>query len=113
MKTTKEVRQFLREAKKKITSGFWGRYGNWNNKPPQPYKGVMEAAPGLTIGATGNVEPIARISGYKHDVEANADFITVAINHIGDLLDDLDELEEENEILIDRIKRMESGILSS
>lgn len=107
MKTRKEVRTYLREVRKKVTSGMWGRYGFWESgKPPQPHKGATEPAAGLTIGSTGHTEPIARVSGYMHNVEANADYITVVINHIPDLLDDIDELEEENELLKQQIISM-------
>lgn len=104
MKITKEVREYLRELRKKITPGLWGRFGYWKqNQPPQPTKTPLEASPGLSIGSTRHTEPIARFNGYGMDVEANADFVTVLINHIDDLLNDLDELEEENWLLKETI----------
>lgn len=45
------------------------------------------------------MEPLARFNGYGLDVQANADFVTILVNHIDDLLNDLDELEEENWLL--------------
>ena len=107
MKITKEIRAYLRELRKKVTPGLWGRHGYWkNSQPPQPTKGPFEAAPGLTIGSTRHTEPIARFSGYGMDVEANADYVTVAVNHVEDLLNDLDELEEENRILKEMLQRV-------
>lgn len=107
MKTSKEVREFLRELRKKVTPGLWGRFGYWkNNVPPQPTKTVLEATPGLSIGSTRNMEPVARFSGNSGmDVQANADYVTVLVNHIEDLLNDLDELEEENWLLKETLQR--------
>lgn len=100
MKINKEIREYLRELRKKVTPGLWGRHGYWKqNVAPQPTKGVFEAAPGLSIGSTRHTEPVARFNGYGMDVEANADFVTVLVNHIDDILNDLDELEEENWLL--------------
>jgi len=104
MKINKEVRTYLRELRKKITPGLWGRFGYWRqNTPPQPTQTPLEAAPGLSIGSTRHTEPIARFNGHGCDVEANADFVTVLINHIDDLLNDLDELETENWLLRETI----------
>jgi hypothetical protein len=103
MKTTKELRKALRSARKHITTGLWGIYGVWqNNQPPEPEKNVWEASPGLSIGSTGKVEHIARFSGTGHDVQANVNYTTLAVNYLNDALDDIDELEEENEILRER-----------
>lgn len=100
MKINKEVREYLRVLRKKVTPGLWGRHGYWhNNLPPQPIKGALESAPGLSIGSTRYTEPVARFHGYGMDVEANVDYVTVVINHVEDLLNDLDELEEENWLL--------------
>lgn len=104
MKINKEIREYLRELRSKVTPGLWGRFGYWKqNLPPQPTKTPLEAAPGLTIGSTRHTEPIARFNGYGMDVQANADFVTVLVNHIDDLLNDLDELEEENWLLKETI----------
>lgn len=106
MKITKDVRQYLRELRKKVTPGLWGRFGYWKNSvPPQPVKGTLEAAPGLSIGSTRHTEPVARFNGYGMDVEANADYVTVLVNYIEDLLNDLDELEEENWLLKETLQR--------
>jgi hypothetical protein len=106
MKITKEIREYLRELRKRVTPGLWGRFGYWKkNVPPQPTKGALEAAAGLSIGSTRHTEPVARFSGYGMDVEANADYVTVLVNHIEDLLNDLDELEEENWLLKETLKK--------
>lgn len=106
MKTSKEVREYLRELRKKITPGLWGRFGYWREgKPPQPVQTPLEAAPGLSVGSTRHTEPVARFNGYGTDVEANADFVTILVNHIDDLLNDLDELEEENWLLKETIAK--------
>ena len=100
MKINKEIREYLRELRKKVTPGLWGRFGYWkNNTPPQPMKGALEPAPGLSIGSTRHTEPVARFNGYGMDVEANADYVTVVVNHIEDLLSDIEELELENNLL--------------
>lgn len=110
MSKSKIIREYLRATMKYITPGLWGRYGYWENgKQPQPHKGSMEAAPGLTIGTTGHTEPIARFSGYGHDVSINADYVTVLVNSAKDLLDDIDSLELENELLREKISRIKSG----
>lgn len=110
MKTRKEVREYLRKAREKITRGTWGLYGLWQNgMPPQPHKAELEAAPSISIGSTGEMEAVARFNGYKHDCMSNANYITILVNHIEDMLDDLDELEEENQILRDLIRRMKEG----
>ena len=106
MKINKEIREYLRELRKKVTPGLWGRFGYWKqNVPPQPIKGALEAAPGLSIGSTRHIEPVARFNGYGMDVEANADYVTVLVNHIDDLLNDLDELEEENWLLNETLQK--------
>ncbi len=106
MKINKEIREYLRTLRKKVTPGLWGRFGYWkDNLPPQPIKGALEPAPGLSIGSTRHTEPIARFSGYGMDVEANADYVTVIVNHLEDLLNDLDELEEENKLLKEIMQR--------
>lgn len=105
-KKYKEIAVYLQKQYKNITHGPWGRFGFWNDaKAPSPNKSSTEIVPGLTVGAVGHMEPIARFSGYKHNVEENADFVCNVINHIPDLLNYISELEEENEILIQRILR--------
>ena len=104
MKTTKEIRERLKEMRAGITKNQWGRLGYWyRDVPPKANKGPFEIAPGLSIGAVGNFDAIARFSGNGHDVESNADYCCVVVNHIEDLLADIDELEEENQLLKQQI----------
>ena len=110
MKTKREVRDYLRQMRKGVTSGLWGRWGFWSGgSKPLPHKSATEIAPGLSIGSTGHIEALARFNGYQHDCQKNADYVSVLVNHIEDLLDDLDELEEENSDLLDLIERMKKG----
>lgn len=47
-------------------------------KPWEPWKAMMEAAPGLTIGSAHNTEPVCRVSGYLQPCVANAKLIAAA-----------------------------------
>jgi hypothetical protein len=97
MKRHSEIREYLRQARNKISAGLWGVWGLWRDeKRPQPTKTPFEVSPGLSIGTTSSTQPLARLSGYGHNCEANADYITILVNSIDVLLDDLDELEKEN-----------------
>jgi hypothetical protein len=97
----KDIIAYLRELKKSITPNLWGRMGYWHNsRQPIPVQTPLEAAPGLSIGSMGNNYAIARFSGYGHSVEANADFVSVVVNHIDDIMNAYEELEEENKHLI-------------
>src|SRR6266516_3881891 len=93
----KDIIAYLKEAKKKITPGQWGIFGYWRNgSRPEPVQTPFETAPGLSIGTTSSTNPLARFNGYGHSVEANADFVSVLVNHIDDILNAYEELEEEN-----------------
>ena len=106
MKINKEIRKYIRELRIKVTPGLWGRFGLWQqSKAPQPTKLAFEATPGLSIGSTQSHYQIARFSGYGMDVASNADYVTIVVNHIEDLLNDLDELEEENSLLREILQR--------
>lgn len=106
MKISKEIREYLRILRTKVTPGLWGRFGLWQqSRAPQPSKLAFEAAPGLSIGSTQSHYQIARFNGYGMDVEANADYVTLIVNHFEDLLNDLDELEEENCLLKETLAR--------
>ena len=57
MKTTKQIRERLREMRATISKGQWGILGNWyRDNAPKPNKGPFEIAPGLSIGAVGNFD---------------------------------------------------------
>lgn len=55
------------------TPGPWGLYGS-----KEPTRGFAEAAPSLSVGSVEHTEPICRVHGYLHDVEANAALIAAA-----------------------------------
>lgn len=55
------------------TPGPWNRFGHW-----EPRKGSLETAPSLSVGSVHHTEPICRVSGYLHDVEANTNLIAAA-----------------------------------
>lgn len=55
------------------TEGPWNLYGS-----KEPTRGDLEAAPSLSIGSVHHTEPICRVHGYLHDVEANAALIAGA-----------------------------------
>ena len=64
----------------KHTPGPWGpMVGPESVNPWNPTQGAYETeAGGLTIGSASHTEPICRVSGYLHDLEANARLIAAA-----------------------------------
>lgn len=103
----KEVRDYLKNMRPRVSGSLWGIFGRWEqNKPPIPNKEALEMAPGLSVGSTNSLTPIARFSGYGHDCIDNANYVCVLVNYIHEILQYIDELEEENQILINRILRI-------
>jgi len=89
----------LRKIGKKATEGPWGRYGNIipGEHEIKPRQGSLEAAPSLSIGSVAHTEPICRVHGYLHPVEANSDFIATARNKWDALLDVVEEVDDGHE----------------
>lgn len=87
----------VRATLEKITPGTWGLYGD--PKHPEPSRGAFEAAPGLSIGSVTHTEPIARVSGYLHPVEANAALIAGAPVWLAQLCDRLETVTGERDAL--------------
>lgn len=85
-----EIERLCQEA----TPGPWGRYG-WraDGAPVLPTQGILESAPGLSIGSVTHTEPIARFSGYLLPVEANVEFTIHAREAVPALVARVRELE--------------------
>jgi hypothetical protein len=69
--------------------GPWGRYGELR-------RGILEAAPGLSIGSVMHTEPIARFSGYMMNAETNADLVALMRNALLALLRVVERMRAEH-----------------
>lgn len=61
----------------------------------------QEAAPGITIASPANSEPICRVSGYLHPLEANARLITAAPDLLKACKDAIEEFQGPDRIFLE------------
>ena len=99
--------QKFREALAKISKWPWGIMADGPYGDGKPWKAHMESAEGLTIGSSYHTEPIARLSGYLHPVEANADFFIHAPQWLSEAADEIERQTKEINGLTNALKLSE------